>query len=105
MVDQPQAVSEGDLQMDTVQAVGPHPLVDPPEIKPHTDDICSGLGSETTDAGRVGVEVETSSTALQSEQWNLRGPDAINAEDQKCNSQINVRLFLTQRSLIMHMMI
>lgn len=95
MVNQPQRVedmSEHNLQTQTLQAALPHPSVDPPEIKPHTDHICSGLSSETSDISRVGVE--TCSTVIQSEQWDLMGPDASDAEGQKYNSQINVCLLL-----------
>lgn len=95
MVDQTQrgeAMSEHNLQTHTPQAALPHPTVDPPEIKPHTDDICSGLSSETSDNLRAGLGVETCVTVIQSEEWDLRGPDASNAEDQKYNSHINVYL-------------
>lgn len=92
MVHQPdkeEAVSECDLQ-----AIPPHPSFDPSEIKLHTDDLCSGLSSETADTGTDGVGVETCPTAILSDLWDLREPDPSDAEDQKYNSQTNVCLLL-----------
>lgn len=107
MADHPQkgdATTEHNLETLTPQAALPRPSVDAAEIQPHTDDICSELSSEECVVGGVGVEVETCSTVIQSERWDLRGPDASDAEDQKYNSQINVCL-LNQRFCIMETMI
>lgn len=94
-----EAVSQCDLPLhalvvDSLQAVQPHLLVDPSEIKWHADDLCSGLTSVRVDVEREVVEVEMWPTAPESELGDLRGPDPAHAKNQKYNSQAKVSLLL-----------
>lgn len=88
--DQPEkggAASECDLQTHALVAeTQPHLLVDPPEVKPHAGDLCSGLTNETANVDRDVDEVEMCPAATESELWD--------AEDQKYNSQATVSLLL-----------
>lgn len=75
-----------------VTAVQPHLFTDHPEIKLHTDDLCSGLSRETADTVRDTVEVETCQTATDSDQHDLRMPDHSD-EDLKYTSQTKVQIY------------
>lgn len=80
------------LAAETLKSVQPHLLVDPPEMKRHAGDLCSGLTIETANAEREVVEAAMRPRATESEPWDLRGPEPAHAEDQKYNSPPSVSL-------------
>ncbi|XP_051237928.1 uncharacterized protein LOC127353026 [Dicentrarchus labrax] len=76
------------LEAEILEAVQPHLLVDPSEIKQHAGDLCPGLNNETANVENEGDEVEMGPAAPES--WDLRGPEPPHAEDQKYDSQATV---------------
>nr|XP_020469242.1 uncharacterized protein LOC109967772 [Monopterus albus] len=105
VVDQPQkgeVVSESDRQIHALvaerpQAVQLHLSVDPPEIKSHTDDLCSGLANEAADVGRDGADAGIWPATKESELRDLSRPGPAHAENQEYNSQAGVDYGLTKR--------
>lgn len=95
--EQGEAVSECDcptraLVAESLQAVQPHLLVDPPETKKHAGDLCCGLTNETANVEREEVEVGMCPTATESELSDLRGPEPAHAECLKYDPQATVSL-------------
>lgn len=86
------ALTMHDLVAQSLQAVQPHPLLDPSEIKWHAGEFCSAPTSATVDAERDVVEVEIWPTAPGSELADLSSPDPTPTKDQKYNSQAKVSL-------------
>ena len=107
MADQPEkgeAVCECEhaVVAKTLQAVQPHLLVDPHEIKQQAGDLCCGLTNETANVEGEEVGAEMWPTAPESELWDRRGTEPPHAEDQKYNSQATVSVLLRVCATIGH---